>query len=283
MVARQKPHHFAALCVDADIRSKRIHDINGICFAQLPRTGRERIGFGHQSANRAKINDISLQIAVERLTEIAGNFRIFTAPSLTHLGQSGHFRCEAHTAGAGNAAGHMGLDQRAQIQILCRPLGLTESAEIHTIRHCLVLQIALAALITDWAVQRVVDEQKFHHPFPRFFHHRRIGFDNRQLPFWAGAQIAHLHRARGRRLRRPAHDFHQTHATVASDGQTLMVTKTWHLNPDLFTGLDQRHRAVYFNFLIVDDDFSQVRHIYFAFSNFPIAEPASISASPKVQ
>jgi len=40
-----------------------------------------------------------------------------------------------------------------------------------------------------------------------------------------------------------------------------MITKPRHLNPDLLTGLDQRHRAVYFDFLIVDDDFTQVRHI----------------------
>ena len=155
----------------------------------------------------------------------------------------------------------MGLDQGSQVQILCRPFGLTESAEIHAIGHGLILQIALSALITDWTIQRVVDEQKFHHPFAGFFHHRRIGFDNWQLPFWAGAQIADLHRARGGRLRRTTHNFHQTHPAIASDGQTLMITKPRHLNPDLLTGLDQRHRAVYFDFLIVDDDFTQVRHI----------------------
>src|SRR3546814_19323804 len=58
----------------------------------------------------------------------------------------------------------------------------------------LVLQIALAALLADRAVERMVDEQKLHHPFARLLYHRAVGLDD--LPL-GGRQ-----RARRLRLRR---------------------------------------------------------------------------------
>jgi hypothetical protein len=45
------------------------------------------------------------------------------------------------------------------------------------IGHRLVLQVALAALVADRAVERVVDEQELHHPFARLLDHRRVGAD----------------------------------------------------------------------------------------------------------
>src|SRR3546814_19427130 len=83
------------------------------------------------------------------------------------------------------------------------------------IGYRLVLQIALAALIADRAVERMVDEQKLHHPFARLLYHRAVGLDD--LPL-GGRQ-----RARRLRLRRAGRDLDEAHAAIAGDRQAFMV------------------------------------------------------------
>src|SRR5690348_17779164 len=48
---------------------------------------------------------------------------------------------------------------------------------LHDALPILVLQVALAALVADRAIQRVVDEQELHHPVARLLDHRRVGED----------------------------------------------------------------------------------------------------------
>ena len=115
MIARQHAHDFAPLGIHANGRPKRIHHINGFGLGQFPWTRRERVGFGHQRANRAQINDVALQVAVQRFAKIGGDLTILAAPGLAHLRDACHLGREAHAARARNAARHVGLDQRPQI------------------------------------------------------------------------------------------------------------------------------------------------------------------------
>ena len=172
VVARQDPHHFAALGVHADVRAKRVHHVDGFGLGQLPGAGGKRIGFRGQRTNRAKIDDIALQVRIQRLVQVGGDLRIFAATGLTHLSDAGDFSGETHAAGAGNAAGHGGADQRSQIQIIHGTLGFTEAGEVDAIGHRLILQVAFAALVTDRAIERVVDQEELHHAFARLLHHR---------------------------------------------------------------------------------------------------------------
>jgi hypothetical protein len=141
------------------------------------------------------------------------------------------------------------FDQRAEVQILDRALGLAVAAEIHAIGHRLVLQVALAALVADRAIERVVDEQELHHPLARLLDHGRVGLDHRRLAFRAGAQVAHLHRAGGGGFRRAAHHLDKAHPAIAGDGQPLVVAEARDLDPRLLAGLDQGHRPVDLDFL----------------------------------
>ena len=59
----------------------------------------------------------------------------------------------------------------ADIFVLDRALVLGEAAGIDAVGHRLILQIALAALIADRAIERMVDQQKLHHAFARLLHH----------------------------------------------------------------------------------------------------------------
>ena len=254
MIARQDAHHLAPLAINADIAAKRVHHVDGLGLGQFPRARGKGIGLAYKRPHRTQVDDIALQIAIERLTQIAGDLGIFTAPGLAHLHDAGHLRGEAHTARARDAARHMGLDQRAKIKILARPLGLAVAAEINAIGHGLILQVTLAALIADRAIQRVVDQQKLHHPLTGLLDHGAVGLDHRRRAVRAGPQILDLHGTACGRFRRPAHDLDQTHPAIPSDRQTLVIAKTRHFDPGLFTSLNEGHCALDLDLLIVDDD-----------------------------
>jgi hypothetical protein len=104
--------------------------------------------------------------------EIGGDLHVLAAADgaeLFHAGDLGH---EADAAGAVDAAGHVGLDQRPEILVLDRALVVGEAAGVEAIGHGLVLQVALAALVADRAVERVVDQQEFQHALARLLHRR---------------------------------------------------------------------------------------------------------------
>ena len=81
----------------------------------------------------------------------------------------------------------------------------------------LILQIALAALIADRAIERVVDEQELHHPFAGLLDHRAVGTDF--LTIGGGQRAACL------RLGRPGLHFDQTHAAIARDAEPLVIAE----------------------------------------------------------
>ncbi len=254
MVARQDAHDLAPLAIHPNAAAKRIHHVDGFGLGQFPRTRSKGIGLADQRANRAQINDVALQIAVERLPQIAGDLGILAASSLTHLHDPGHLGGKTHTARARDATRHMGLDQRAKVQILARPLWFAIAAEIYPIGHGLILQIAFSALIADRAIKRMVDEQKLHHPLAGLFDHGAVGLDNRRLAIRAGTQILDLHGAACRRFGRTTHDLDKTHPAIPGNRQPLVITEARHLDPGLLTGLNQGHCALYLDLLIVDDD-----------------------------
>jgi hypothetical protein len=67
------------------------------------------------------------------------------------------------------------LDERAHILVFDRALVFEEARAGDAEGHGLVLQIALAALVADRAIERVVDQQEFHHTFAGLLDHRRVG------------------------------------------------------------------------------------------------------------
>ena len=194
MIPRDNAHDLPPLAVDTNIGTERIHDINRLGLGQLPRARGKGIRFGREGADRTQIDNVALQIGIEGPAKIACNLRIFTAPRLPHLCISSHFGGKPHTAGAGDTSRHAGFNQRTQIQIIDRPFWLTIATEINTVCHRLILQVALSTLIAYRTVKRVIDQEEFHHPFPRLAHHGAIGADHRRFIFRTRAQILDLHR-----------------------------------------------------------------------------------------
>ena len=263
MVARQKAHDLTTLRIDPDVRAKRIHYVNAFRLGQLPGPRGEGVRLGREGTDRAEIDDVALQVAVERLAQIGGDFRVLAPARLAHLGDAGDLGREADAAGARDAARHMGFDQRAEIKVIDGALGFAETAEIDAIGHRLVLQIAFATLIADRAIERMVDQQEFHHALAGLLDHGAVGLDDRGLTFRPGAQILDLHRAGGRGFGRATHNLDKAHPTVPRDRQTLVIAKARDLDPRLFTSLDQRHGPGNLDFLVVDDNLAEIRHALF--------------------
>ncbi|CAI8182573.1 MAG: Uncharacterised protein [SAR116 cluster bacterium] len=67
------------------------------------------------------------------------------------------------------------------------PLVFFIARAVKAIAHGLVLQVTLTALVADRAVQRVIDQQEFHHPFTRLFHPVSVGANNHALASRHGA------------------------------------------------------------------------------------------------
>ena len=62
-----------------------------------------------------------------------------------------------------DATRHVGCNQRADVFVRDHALALGEPRDITAVSQCEVLQFTLTALVTNRAIQRVVNQQKFHH------------------------------------------------------------------------------------------------------------------------
>jgi hypothetical protein len=173
------------------------------------------------------------------------------------LRNAGDFRGEADAARAMDAAVHDRLDQRADIFVFDRALVFLVAGRIDAEGHRLVLQVAFAALVADRAIERMVDQQEFHHAFAGLLDHRRVGEDFRRLAVRSRTQIAHAHGAGSRRLGRAALHLDQAHAAIAGDRQPLVEAEARHFRARLFRRLQQR--VVIGNLDLFAVDF-QLRH-----------------------
>src|SRR5690606_30307107 len=98
------------------------------------------------------------------------------------------------------------------------------------VAHRLVLQRALATLVADRAVERVVDQQELHHPALRL-----VGAFGGELGVDLHALGDHQ-RAGGLRLHPSRRSLHLAHAAVGSGHR--------HLDQALATGADRRQQRV---------------------------------------
>ena len=162
---------------------------------------------------------------------------------------------ETDAAAAHDAALVVQTHTRTNIDVLrLLRFVFTEAALGLAVLNTELLKATLPSLVADWAVQRMVGQQKLHHPAAAFF---------RELAFGANAQ-AFRHRVRtgdhgaghpgndrhamlilgrllaGRRTWRHAH-LHKAHAAVAGRTQFGMVAVMRHLGFSLTAGFDHSH------------------------------------------
>jgi hypothetical protein len=124
------------------------------------------------------------------------------------------------------------LDQRSHVLVLHRTLAtnLVETASVATISHRLVLEIALASLVANGAVERVVGEEELHDTLAGLVDERRVGLDYHSRLY---RPCAGRHR-----LGSPLH-LNQAHTTTPRNHQLLVVAVARDGGSGLFASLDE--------------------------------------------
>src|SRR5262249_54426066 len=134
-----------------------------------------------------------------------------------------------------------------------RALVLLVSAGIDAVGHGLVLQVAFSALVADRAVERMVDQQEFHHAFARLAHHWRLGENLGRLTLPTGPAVAHTPCARGHRLGRSL-ELDQAHTAVAGNREALVEAEARDLRTCGLARLQQRVVRRDVDLFAVDDE-----------------------------
>ena len=149
-----------------------------------------------------------------------------------------------------DAAGHDGLDDRAEVLVLDAALDLTEARAVRAVVHRLFLQVALAALVADRAVERVVGEEELHDALARAVDHGRVGLNAHlwgQRPCARSDWLGHL-----------LH-LDEAHAAVAGDGKALVEAEARDVHACHLARLDDGRAERHLNFFVVDEDHNVAR------------------------
>ena len=243
VVAGETAHHLAAPVVDADRRAARVvlgHRGRG---DQVEGPGAEAVLRRGQRADRADLDGVAGEVALERLLLVDAD--LLERAALDQLDErvAGDLRREARAARAQHAAlaveQHLGRDVDRLGEGPLEPAGLVEARLAATVGHRLVLQRALAALVADRAVERVVDQQELHDPLLRLVGDRagHLGVDDHAL--------GDRQRARGLRLGEAAAvagvgDVDQALAAGADRREQRVVAEPRDLDADLLGGPDHQ-------------------------------------------
>ena len=172
-----------------------------------------------------------------------GDFGVLTPIDHAQLHHPGDFFTKAHAAGAVNAAGHfLGGHQGADILGRNHALFLAKAGAASTVPDRQVLQLALATLVANGAVQRVVDEQKFHDRLLRFQGFFALGAHNHAL--------GHRRSTGGQGFGRFFH-LDQAHAAVGRNRQLFVITKVRNVNPGFFSRMHHHAARGDFDFFTV--------------------------------
>ena len=206
-----------------------------------------------QRADGAEVVHVRRQLRQDAAVEVGRDLHVLAAADGAELLDARDLGHEADAARAVDAAVHEGLDERADVLLLDRALVLQIARAADAVGHRLVLQVALAALVADGAVERMIDEQELHHAFARGLDERAIGEDLARRAVLVGRQIGDAHGARGDGLGDAGH-LDEAHAAVAGDRQALVVAEARNLGARLLARLQDRGAGLHLDQFAVDDD-----------------------------
>ena len=237
VVAREHAHDLHVVAHgQLDVALRRAHRADRPRALDVPGARAEAVGGRGERADGAELDDVAAEGRHVGAAVVGADEGVVAAIEEHELVVLGHLLREAHAAVAEDAALAVDRHERRQLERLLEvALGLDEArvAGAPAVRD--VLQRALAALVADRAVERVVDEQEL---------------DDRVLGVLDAIRgRVHDHavadRGRARRLElRDALDLDQAHAAGADGLAELgLVTEVGDLDVAVLGGVDE-HRAL---------------------------------------
>ena len=211
----------------AAIRAMRA---DGADMLHLPRPCLVSIDAAGQRAHRADIDTHAAFVAVEMVAFIRRNLGNRTT---IHHAQRAHthaFIANAHAAETEDATRAIVKHHRRPLLLIDVPLVLDEAAFARAVAEHHVLQFALAALIANRAIERMVGQQELERHLARLTHLLGIGADHHAL--------GHRRGAGGRHLGSFFH-FHQAHAASRLQRIAVVIAESRNLNAGLLGRIDQ--------------------------------------------
>ena len=157
-------------------------------FAQEPDAHLEAEIFARQRADRADVDRVERVIAVEALSFMNGQRGVAAAVDEAEDVVVGHFLHEADAAGAEDAAFVIEDDVFANVLAL----GFFDFV-LDEVRSAVAeldgefLQAAFPGFVADGAVERMVDEEEFHHPLAAVLDQGRVGAGGHAFGDFEGA------------------------------------------------------------------------------------------------
>src|SRR6185503_7344029 len=221
VVARHHTAHRAAQHVRVQIAAGAVVRADERLRNHLPRARAVAVRLVVQRADGAQIDDVPGELVIDTLLYIGADLGLVAAEIRAELLDARHLGAEAHTARAMDAARHVRGHQGTQILVFDDALLLGVARYAAAEAHREILQLALAALIADWAIERMVDEQELHRRFLRRDRALAAREDLHALGDGRGA---------GRHRLRRLLDLDQAHAAVRRDRELWVVTEPRHVD-----------------------------------------------------
>jgi hypothetical protein len=161
--ARLDAVHLAVVVLDEEVVAARGEAVDRRRLGQEPHALLEQELLVEQRAHRAQVDHVAGQRVVERLAREDVDHLAVAAAVDHQLVGAGHLAREAHAARAHDASVAVEEDARPDVLLRVLDLLLEEAALPAAVLVGVVLQVALAGLVADGAVDRVVDQQELHH------------------------------------------------------------------------------------------------------------------------
>jgi hypothetical protein len=221
---------------EADVALRRAQRAQAAGLLDVPGPRAEAVGLGRQRAHRAQLDDVAAERRDVRMAVERPDVRVGAALLEDQLVVLGDLLAEAHAAVAEDAALAVDGDQRRQRQRLLEvALGLDEARDAAAPAERDVLQRALAALVADRAVERVVDQQELDDRLLGLLDAVGVGVDDHA--------VLDRRRAGGLQLG-DALDLHEAHAARADRLAELgLVAEDGDLDVAVLGGVDE-HRVL---------------------------------------
>ena len=251
ILARGDAVHLALARPDVDVGAGAAVHVDGRRALQEPDAHPEAEILAGERTHGAEVHGVHGVIAVQRGAGVAGNGVVGTAVHDSQHFLAHDFLHEANAAAAQHAALLVQIHARADGQVLALlGLGLSEAVRAATVVGGVFLELALAGLVADGAVQRVVGQQELQHALAGLFGHLAVGADTHVLCHGVGAGddgaghpgdglVAVLiiggggtgRQARGHAL------FHQAHAAGTHHGELRVIAEGGHVRTHGVAGI----------------------------------------------
>jgi hypothetical protein len=232
--------------VDADIASTGTACADGILLAQVPDAAlKAKLPFG-EGPNGTDVNHISGIGVVQHSARIKINDGPVSAVEDAQFIGLGNLLAKTGATSAEDTAfliqNNMGPDDGSLFRLV---FIFEESAVMLADFHVEVLEVAFTCLITDGAIQGMIDQEKFEHGPASVSDLVGISADLHaflDLSVASDGQLGHVF------------DFDQAHPATSGDGKPGMVAVAGDIRSEFFSGLNHGGPRFYLDLLLINGD-----------------------------